>query len=132
MATFRGMDGSATYNALPIGNLRSWEISEAQGQIDVTVKGDTHQQVVGGLITGTARLVTLLDYVTGQKDIADRISATTPNSTPATLVVTTATGKTHTVTALATGYTKTSPDGDNPVTAEYTFVTSSKVTIAWA
>lgn len=126
------MDGSATYNALAISNLRSWEITTTAGVIDTTVKGDTHQQVVGGLVSGTARCTALLDYVTGQKDVIDRLEATTPTGLPATLVLTTAAGKTFTVTALYTGHTITSPDGDNPVTAEFSFITTSKVTIAWA
>jgi hypothetical protein len=48
------------------------------------------------------------------------------------LVVTTVTGKTFTVSALYTGHTIGSPEGDNPVTAQFNFITTSDVTIGWA
>lgn len=98
----------------------------------MTVKGDKHQQVKGGVVSGTATLTALLDAVTGQLALINLLATATPAGTPGALVLTVDTGKTYTVQALYTGTTITSPEGDNPVTAEFHFTLSGQVTQAWA
>lgn len=132
MASFRGQDGSATYGAASIANLRSWELTDALGVIDVTVKGDKFQNVKGGLVTGTAKLTAVLDAVTGQLSLITALMTATPTVAPAALVLTVDTGKTYTVQALYTGSTITSPEGDNPVVVDFNFVLSGQITEAWA
>src|SRR3989304_3782147 len=78
------MDGSATFAAVNIGNLRTWEIDTGMGVIDTTVKGDKHQAVVGGIVSGTVTLTALLDYVTGQQDLIDFLETAPPTTTPGT------------------------------------------------
>lgn len=102
------------------------------GVIDVTVKGDKHQQVKGGVTTGTATLTALLDAVTGQLALINLLSTATPAGTPGALVLTVDTGKTYTMQALYTGHEITSPEGDNPVAVTFNFVKSGAVTQAWA
>lgn len=132
MASFRGIEGSATYAATAIANLRTWAFTSSLGVIDVTVKGDKHQQVKGGVVSGTATLTALLDAVTGQLALINLLATATPAGTPGALVLTVDTGKTYTVQALYTGSTITSPEGDNPVAVEFHFTLSGQVTMAWA
>lgn len=134
MATFRGMDGSATYASVALGNLRSWEMETTRGTIDVTVKGDLHQKVAGGLVVRRVRFTALLDYVTGQQDVIDFLETATPDVTIGTLVLTVNTGKTFTFTngALYLGHTIVSPEGDNPVAINFEFQPTVPATIAWA
>jgi hypothetical protein len=132
MAVQRGQDGSATFAAVSIGNLRTWELDTGMGVIDTTVKGDKHQQVVGGIVSGTVTLTALLDYVTGQQDLIDFLETATPTSTPGSLVLLAASGKTLTMQALYTGHQIISPEGDNPVTVRFTFTKSGAAAVAWA
>lgn len=132
MATFRGIEGVATFNAVAMGNLKAWMLTSSMGVIDTTVKGDKHQQVKGGVVSGTAQLTCLLDAVTGQLATINTIATATPAGLPLALVLTVDTGKTYTVQALYTGHEITSPDGDNPVTVVFNFTLSGAVTQAWA
>src|SRR5436190_22469310 len=132
MASFRGIEGSASYAATAIANLKSWAFTSTMGVIDVTVKGDKHQNVKGGVVTGTATLTCVLDAVTGQLALISLLATATPAGTPGALVLTVDTGKTYTVQALYTGHTITSPDGDNPCTVDFNFTLSGAVTEAWA
>lgn len=133
MAFQRGMDGSVTFNAVALGMCRVMGIDTSRGEIDVTVKGDLHRQITGGLVSHKVTFAGILDYVTGQKDAIDRLEAATPVLTRATLIFTISTGKTWTWTsgALFMGYRITSPEGDNPVTFEADFDLSVPATIAW-
>lgn len=133
MAIVRGMEGSATYATVALGNCRVLSFDTTRGLINTTVKGDYHEQGVGGLVTHKATFAGLLDYVTGQQDVIDFLETTTPNDSPGTLVFTLASGKTWTWTsgAVVTGYRVTSPEGDNPVTFEVDFHLNVKATIAW-
>src|SRR5690242_6130809 len=97
MATWRGMDGSATYAAASIDNLKSWEFQTDLAVLDTSVKGTKHQTVVGGMTSGTARLTCLLDAVTGQLALINLLATATPAGTPGALVLTVNTGKTYTV-----------------------------------
>jgi len=134
MAVQRGMDGSATYATIALGNCRVLSFDTTRGLINTTVKGDLHEQGAAGIVTHKATFSGLLDYVTGQQDLIDFLEATTPDITAGTLVFTIASGKTWTWTsgAICTGYRVTSPEGDNPVTFEVDFHINVKATVAWA
>ncbi len=132
MATFRGTDGSATWAAAAVANLKTWEITTNLAVIDTSVKGSAFQTVVGGQVSGTAKLTCLLDAVTGQLALLTNIMQATPTTAPAALVLTAATGKTYTVQALFTGSTVSSPDINGLCTADFNFTLSGQVTQAWA
>lgn len=134
MAIQRGMEGSATYASIALGNCRVLSFEATRGLQDNTVKGDVHQQMVAGIVTHKATFQGLLDYVTGQQDLIDFLEATTPDQTAGTLQFTIASGKTFTWTsgAILTAYRVTSPEGDNPVTFEADFHMNVKSTISWA
>jgi hypothetical protein len=132
MATFRGQDGSATYNAVSIGELRSWEMTGNEVElIDDTVKGDTSRTYKGGLVApGSAVLNCWLDYVTGQQDVIDFINAGT--STAQSLVLTVDSGKTFTANAICQSYSVNSPEGSSVVDLTLNFQLSGDITVAWA
>jgi hypothetical protein len=132
MATYRGQDGSATYSAISIDELRSWELTGSEIElIDDTVKGDTTRTYKGGLVEpGTATLTGYLDYVTGQQDVIDFINAGT--ATAASLVLTVDTGKTFTANAICQSYSVNSPEGSSVVEVTFNFKLSGAITPAWA
>ena len=132
MATFRGIEGSATYAATGIANLRTWEFETTLAVIDTSVKGTKHQTVVGGMTSGTARLTAVLDSVTGQAALIALLATATPTGTPGALVLTVDTGKTYTMQALYTGHAILSPENDALVTVQFNFTISGQVTQAWA
>lgn len=132
MASVRGMDGSATYAATAIANLKSWTMDDGIGVIDVTVKGDAHQQVKGGVTSGSAKLTCVLDAVTGQLALINLLATATPAGAPGSLVVKADATKTWTVNALFTHWSIVSPEGDNPCTVELDFVTSGAIAMSWA
>lgn len=133
MAIQRGMDGSATYATIALGNCRVLNYEATRAMQDNTCKGDKHQQLAPGVVTHKATFSGLLDYVTGQQDLIDFLENATPDVTSGTLVFTIATGKTWTWTsgAILTGYRITSPDGTNPVTFEADFAMTVTATVAW-
>jgi hypothetical protein len=132
MATFRGLEGLATYGAANVANLKTWEITTSLAVIDTSVKGSKFQTVVGGQVSGTARLTCLLDAVTGQLSLITALMAASPTTTPAALVLTVDTGKTYTVQALYTGSQITSPEVEGLCTVQFDFTLSGQVTEAWA
>jgi hypothetical protein len=133
MATWRGMDGSATYATIALANLRNIRWSARRGIIPVTVKGDLHAKKQGGLVDRSVSFDAILDYVTGQKNVIDFLEAATPDVTIGTLVITASSGKTWTYTsgALFAGYEIISPEGDNPVTVSLDFELTVPAVIAW-
>ncbi|HEX9239204.1 MAG TPA: hypothetical protein VF910_00940 [Candidatus Bathyarchaeia archaeon] len=133
MSVYRGMDGSVTFNAVALGNARVVGVNTTRGLIDVTVKGDKLAQRQGGLVIHTLTFAGVLDYVTGQKTLIDYLEAATPDLSLQTLVFTVATGKTWTWTtgALLEGYQVSSPEGDNPVTVDFTFHLNVPAVISW-
>jgi hypothetical protein len=112
--------------------VRSWTLNASEVEmIDDTVKGDTSRTFKGGLVSpGTATVVCWLDYVTGQQDVIDYITAGT--STGYSLVLTVDTGKTFTADAISQGFTVSSPEGSSIVEVTYTFQLSGDITVAWA
>ena len=94
MSVQLGQTGSATYATVAISNLRNIRYSAKRSSIDVTVKGETSQDIKPGFVTRTISFDALLDYVTGQQDIIDFLETATPDVTVGTLVVTIATSKT--------------------------------------
>ncbi len=127
------MDGSVTFNAVALGNCRVVGVDTTRGLIDITVKGDKLAQRTGGLVVHTLTFAGVLDYVTSQKTLIDYLEAATPDLSQQTLIFTVATGKTWTWTtgALLADYKITSPEGDNPVTVEFTFHLNVPAVISW-
>lgn len=128
MATFRGQDGVATFGGTAVANLKSWSISNSVSMMETTVKGDTHKKSRPGILSGTASIAARFDYVTGQKAIVDAITST---QAAAAFVLTTDTGKTYTTSAICTGHTVTSPEGDGTVEVSFDFELQTAVVIAW-
>ncbi len=134
MSVQLGQTGSATYATVAISNLRNIRYSAKRSSIDVTVKGETSQDIKPGFVTRTISFDALLDYVTGQQDIIDFLETATPDVTVGTLVVTIASSKTFTWTsgALYLGHEITSPPGEAPVTASFEFALQVPAVISWA
>ena len=134
MAVQVSQGGSATYAGIDISNLRNIRFSSKRNEFDVTVKADTTQQFKPGFINRSCSFEALLDYVTGQQDLIDFLETATPNTTPGTLVITLASGKTFTWTsgALYLGHEIISPPGEAPVTASFEFRLTVPAVIAWA
>ena len=132
MATFRGLEGLATYGGASVANLKTWELTTSLAVLDTSVKGSKFQTVVGGQTSGTARLTCLLDAVTGQLSLITALMAATPTVAPAALVLTVDTGKTYTVQALYTGSNIVSGENTALCTVDFNFVLSGQVTEAWA
>ncbi len=132
MSTFRGQDGSVTWQASSVSECRSWSINSAQlDEIEDTVKGDTSKTFKTGLLDpGTSTVTCYLDYVTGQQDVIDDINAGT--GTSASLVLLVDTGKTFTVNAIPLSYSVESPEGASIVPVTFTFRNSGTIVVAWA
>lgn len=133
MAVQIGMTGSVTYAAAALGNCRVVNVDTSRGMVDITVKGDKHQQLAAGVVVHKVTFAGLLDYVTGQKALVDFLETATPDITAGTLVFTVASGKTFTWTsgAICTGYRTTSPEGENPVAFEADFHCNVPAVISW-
>jgi len=132
MSNFRGQDGSATWGAVSIDEMRSWSLDGVSLEmIDDTVKGDTHRTFKGGLGDGgTLTFTTWVDYATAQQDIIDLINAGT--GTAVAFVVLVDTGKTLTGTAVPQSYSIESPEGSSVSTLSMTCKVSGAVGVTWA
>jgi hypothetical protein len=129
------MGGSATYASIAVDNLKSWSIElPTVPTFDWAVKGDAIGTVEIGTATyGTATLVAVLDYTTGQQDLIDLLDSTSLATHAAgSLVLLTATGKTFTQTAILTGAAVTSPEGDAMTETTFTFRISGDTSVGWA
>jgi hypothetical protein len=132
VATYRGQDGSVTFNAVSIGEVRSWTLNGSEIElIEDTVKGDTTKTYKGGLVeSGTATVVCWLDYVTGQQDVIDYVIAGT--DTAYSLVLLVESGKSFTGNALCQSYSVTSPEGSSVVEVTLNFKYTAAISVAWA
>ena len=132
MANQRGQDGSATFGAVAIHELRSWSMDGvALEMIDDTVKGDAHRTFKGGLGDGGSITFTCyLDYGTAQQDIIDLINAGTGSAVAFVLLV--ATGKTFTGNAVPQTYSIESPEGSAVATISITLKVSGAIGVTWS
>ncbi len=132
MANQRGQDGSATYGAVSIDEIRSWSMSGVSLEIiDDTVKGDTHRTFKGGIGDGgTLSFTCWLDYVTAQQDIIDLINAGTGDGVA--FVVLAATGKTFTGTAVPMSYDIESPEGSALASITLQCKVTGAVGVTWS
>lgn len=133
MATYRGQDGSVTWNSSTILECRSWVINSAQlDTIEDTVKGDTSKTFKTGLLDpGTASVSVYLDYAgTGQGAIIDDIVAGT--GTSASLVLVVDTGKNFTVNGIPVSFNASSPEGSSIVETTFEFRLSGAIAVNWA
>jgi hypothetical protein len=132
VATYRGQDGTVTWNSSGVAECRSWTLNSAVlDTIEDTVKGDTSKTFKTGLLDpGTASVSCYLDYATGQQAAIDDIVAGT--GTSASLVLLVDTGKTFTVNAIPLSAAISSPEGSSIVTADYEFRLSGTIVVAWA
>jgi len=133
MATYRGQDGSVTWNSSTIAECRSWVLNSSQlDTIEDTVKGDTSKTFKTGLLDpGTASVTVYLDYAaTGQGAIIDDIVAGT--GTAATLVLVVDTGKNFTVSGIPTSFNAASPEGSSIVESTIEFRLSGAISVNWA
>jgi len=134
MAGYKGMGGSATYIAVPIANLKSWSIElPTVNTFDWAVKGDEIGTVeIGTAAYGTATLVAVFDYVTGQQDLVDLLDAVSlATHAEGALVLTAATGKYFTQNAILTGAAITSPEGDAMTEVTFNFRVTSDTVVTW-
>lgn len=83
MATYRGMDGSVTFAANVVGEVKSWNAQITGEVLDTTKMGDKWRTVKGGVGSWSGQLVAQLDYgdTLGQKAIIDKLIAATPSDT---------------------------------------------------
>ena len=132
MANQRGQDGSATYGAVAIDEIRSWSLSGVALEIiDDTVKGDTHRTFKGGLGDGgTVSFTCWLDYATAVQDIIDLINAGTGAAVAFVLLANT--GKTFTGSAVPLSYDIESPEGSALATITLNCKVSGAVGVTWS
>jgi hypothetical protein len=134
MAGYKGMGGSATYASIAIDNLKSWSIElPTVPTFDWAVKGaDIGTVEIGTAAYGTATLVAVLDYTTGQQDLVDLLDSTSLATHAAgSLVVLSATGKSFTQNAILTGAAVTSPEGDAMSEITFMFRVSGDTSVGW-
>ncbi len=132
MANQRGQDGSATFGAVAIDELRSWSLDGvALEVIDDTVKGDTHRTFKGGIGDGgTITFTCWLDYATAVQDIIDLINAGTGAAVAFVLLA--ATGKTFTGSAVPQSYSMESPEGSALTSVTLVLKVSGAVGVTWS
>lgn len=131
MATYRGTDGKADYGAahVTIAQCRSWSIDDALGVIPINYKGIKHQQVKGGITSGTAQVVCDFDKATGVEDLVDLIATATPAGTPQELRLYIDADQYLTVSALFSHFNLTSPEGDAVAAITLDFVLSGAIDV---
>lgn len=133
MATYRGQDGSVSWNSSVVAECRSWVLNSSQlDTIEDTVKGDTSKTFKTGLLDpGTASVTVYLDYAgAGQGAIIDDIIAGT--GTAATLLLIVDTGKEFSVSGIPVGFNSASPEGSSIVEATIEFRLSGAISVNWA
>ncbi len=132
MANQRGQDGSATFGAVAIDEIRSWSLSGVALEIiDDTVKGDTHRTFKGGLGDGgTVSFTCWLDYATAVQDIIDLINAGTGAAVAFVLLA--ATGKTFTGSAVPLSYDIESPEGSALASITLNCKVSGAIGVTWS
>ena len=123
MSNFRGQDGSATWGAVSIDEMRSWSLDGVSLEmIDDTVKGDTHRTFLGGLATWEGTATAWLDYDDAeQAELIDAIATDPPDGAIAGLMFQVASGKTWYGAAEIQNFRIDSPEGSavTPVTFDF-------------
>ena len=132
MANQRGQDGSATFGAVAIDELRSWSLDGVLLEtIQDTVKGDTHHTFKGGIGDGgTITFTCWLDYATAVQDIIDLINAGTGDAVAFVLLA--ATGKTFTGSAVPQSYSMESPEGSALTSVTLVLKVSGAIGVTWS
>lgn len=133
MATFRGMDGSVTFAAAVVGEIKSWSINASAEMLEDTAMGDKWKTFVGGIAEWSGQATANLDYgdTNGQKAMVDKIAVATPASTGAALEFLVNTGKKYTGTALVSGFQITQQIGEI-VQVQFDFQGSGALAVTWA
>lgn len=132
MALFRGMDGSATIAAATVAQISEWDADIDLEVMPAPVMGDKWRAVKGGMAGGTGRIRCLLDYVTGQKDLIDKLLVATPVSTSAALVlIVTSTGPKQISGNALLHHVRFGQPVGGYVEVEFQFTFDGAVSISW-
>lgn len=79
MANYRGMDGSVTWAAGVVGEIKSWSAQSEVEALDDTAMGDKWRTLKGGRGQWRATITCHLDYGdTAQKAMTDQVIGATP------------------------------------------------------
>jgi predicted secreted protein len=127
------MDGSVTFAAGAVGEIKSWSISVDGEVIETTKLGDKWKGVVGGVGSWSGQATANLDYGdAGQKAIIDKLMAADPVSTSTAIeLITSSTGpKKFTGSVLVNSIQITQQMGD-VVQVSFTFTGNGAPAIAW-
>ena len=132
MATYHGMNGSVSFNATVIGELKSWTLNAEVDIIPDTAMGDDWETVKGGLGRWSGTAVAHLDYDDAQQAaiIAD-IAVATPTGDSVAMIFLVATGKTFTGNALVQSFAITQNMGDI-VEVTFNFTGNGALAVTWA
>ena len=133
MATYRGMDGSITFAANVVAEVKSWSLTSSLETLDGSKMGDAWRIFVGGMGTWSGQATCNLDYgdTLGQKAIIDRIATATPGTTSAALLLRQSATKTWGGNVFVTGFNITQALGQI-VEAQLTFQGTGALSLAWA
>ena len=132
MATYPGKDGSVSFNATVIGELKSFTLNSEVDIMDDTAMGDDWETKVGGLGRWNGSATCHLDYSDSTQAliIAD-ILVSAPTGDSVAMVFTIATGKTFVGNALVQSIAITGDTG-SIVEATFNFVGNGSLTPTWA
>lgn len=131
MATFRGMDGSLTWAAGVVAELKEWQLSTNVEIFDTTSLGLAWKTNRGGLAAWSGTCKVQLDYGdTAQKAIVDALIAATPPGTGATISFRVSATKTFSGTAIVTNLSTGAQLG-SIIMLDVSFTGSGALTTAW-
>ena len=112
MATYVGRDGSVSFAASLVGELKSWTLTSDVEIMPDTAMGDVWQTVVGGVASWTGSATAHIDYDSNQKNAIDDIINATPSGDSVAMIFLVATGKTFTGNALVSSVAMSATMGD--------------------
>ena len=132
MAIFQGKDGSATIGGTTIAQITEWTLAVDLENIENRVMQSKWVGNAGTFGKWSGTIKCLLDYVTGQKALIDKLAAASPVTSSAALELINATSgpKKWTGNALLTHFDIGQPVAGN-VEVTFNFVGDGQVVPSW-
>lgn len=130
---YHGKDGSATIGGTTVAQITEWTLAVDLEVATSQFMGNKWDKNSGGFAKWSGSIKCLLDYVTGQKALIDKLAAATPITAPAALELINATTgpKKWSGNALLTHFDISQPVNGN-VLVTFQFVGDDAVTPSWA
>lgn len=131
MTTYPGQNGSVSFNASVIAELKSWTLECSNEILDDTSMGDDWRTHVGGLGSWGGTATAHLDYDgVGQGAAIDELATASPAGTARALIFLVATGKTFTGNCLITSFSVNQTMGDI-VEVTFDFTGTAALSMTW-